>query len=122
VTTRGGIDASTDPGALLAELCEFPPAAMRHRSERPRHSGPMSCSSLFRRFGSPVERKHDLDGRSCAFGALEGDCAAESLDAVTQPDEPGTAGRIGAPDAVVADHDVQGFVGLHHVDVHGCRL
>jgi hypothetical protein len=57
-----------------------------------------------------------------ARGALEGDGAAESLDAVTQSDEPGTARRIGATDTVVADADVQNPVDSRHVDIHSRRL
>jgi hypothetical protein len=58
-----------------------------------------------------VERERDLDRRPFVLGAPYGDRASESLDAVAQPDEPRSARRIRAADAVIARDDVQDPVG-----------
>ena len=77
---------------------------------------------VFRRFACSMEGKQDLDRRPLAFRASEHDAAAKGLDAVAQPDEPGTARRIGAADAVVAHGDAQVPRGSRDVDAHNRRL
>src|SRR5206468_7890708 len=99
--------------------CRFGLAGRASRSRSPAQTAPSAASQLLH--GS-VERKCDFDRGSRAFGALDGDRAAQGLDAVAQPDEPGAARRIGAADAVVADKDLQNPVGWRHLDMDGRRL
>jgi hypothetical protein len=57
-----------------------------------------------------------------ARGTGDRDRAAQRLDAVGEPDQPGSADGVGAADAVVADRQVQGAVAPLHVDLGGRRL
>jgi hypothetical protein len=51
----------------------------------------------------PIERQAIHDGRAGSGGAVDDGRSADCLHAVTQADEAGAPGRIGAADAVVAD-------------------
>src|SRR6266545_4317585 len=66
---------------------------------------------------SVVEWKLDIHGCAGATGALNGDRAAERLDAVFQADEARASCRIGPAGAVIADGEPKHTVDRLHVDM-----
>src|SRR5882672_4154009 len=106
---------SGQPGSQL------PGSGERSQSERPNSSNPAE-QSLAEKTGRTsgrleLERKRDHDHGAHVDGTLDVDRAAESLDAVTQPDEPGAARWIGATDPVVADRELQAVLSRRGLDV-----
>jgi hypothetical protein len=66
---------------------------------------------------SAVEWKLDAQGCACPRGALDNQGAAQRLDAVFQPDEPGAADRVGPAGSVVTDVEPDGTCDRLHLDI-----
>src|SRR6185437_16368376 len=96
------------------------PAPVRLRSGAPLRRIARRAARLRRAREPPRScSEWQLDVQRCAgaAGAVQGEGAAQGLDAILQPDQAGAAARVGAAGAVVADAQAEGVIARAQRDV-----
>lgn len=98
-------------------------SSVRTRIRSVRRSRPISpAAEAVGSARSAAERKLDLHRCPRSVGAPHVDSAAESLDAVVQPDEAGASARNGPAQTIVANGDPKGAPVRLHIDLDDGRV